>query len=253
MAKSLLELGIRDDVRREAKALQDTLLNTLGWNGIRKLEQFATVNAARAVAPDVRNAAPGGPRGLMGRYVRGRRSRMYSPGAVVGPVAGKKGAWWAKFVVYGTKPHSIPKFTAGNVFFNGRWASKVDHPGAKGNNFIGPTVDRNMEKVRDAFAGTIGLLVRDEAMRNRVLGFSLQYKNQSAANWQQSPYGRHYKNAEYLEPFSAAVREKPAGQGGRRTAEQENRVNATGRIRDVYKASASGTIGVVPRINLRRP
>lgn len=252
MARSLLELKIQGDVRREAKALQDVFLNTLGWNGIRKLEQFATVNAARAVQVPVKEAAPGGARGRIGAYVRGRRSRILRPGAIVGPVAGKKAAWYAKFVVYGTKRHDIPKYNVGSfLVFGGKVRTRVKHPGAKGNNFIGPTVDRNMLKVQEAFIGTIALFMRDEAMRNKVVGLELAYKGQTAAKWQQSEWGRHYKNADYLEPFHAAVREAPAGPAGQRSPAQMNRISASAALRDGYMARASGTISAVPRMKPR--
>ena len=58
MAVNGLELEIQGDVRKQTDALQKVFLETLGWKGIRKLEQFATVNAARALAPYVRAAAP---------------------------------------------------------------------------------------------------------------------------------------------------------------------------------------------------
>ena len=58
MAVNGLELEIQGDVRRQTEALQKVFLESLGWKGVRKLEQFATVNAARALAPYVRDAAP---------------------------------------------------------------------------------------------------------------------------------------------------------------------------------------------------
>lgn len=108
MAVNGLELEIQGNVRQQTEALQKVFLETLGWKGIRKLEQFATVNAARALAPYVRDAAPTDSK-FLAKNVRGRRSRITRPGAIVGPVGGKKHAWYSWFVVKGTKPHTIPK------------------------------------------------------------------------------------------------------------------------------------------------
>jgi HK97 gp10 family phage protein len=176
MAKSALELEIQGDVKKETKKLADTFLNTLGWKGIRKLERFATLNGARAIEPDVRKAAPR-KSGKLAKYVKARRSRYTPGGAMVGPQQGKGKAWYAKFVVYGTKAHiQSPRDQGpGWLVFDQQVVSRVDHPGAKGDNFVAETAERNVGKVRNAFEATIGKLLEDEAFRNKVLGFHAEY------------------------------------------------------------------------------
>jgi HK97 gp10 family phage protein len=177
MAKGALEIEIQGKVRQETKKLADTFLNTLGWKGIRKLERFATLNGARAIEPDVRAAAPR-KSGKLAKYVKARRARLTAGGAIVGPQQGKNKAWYAKFVVYGTKAHiQSPRDQGpGWLVFENRVVSKVEHPGAKGDNFVAETAERNIAKVRNAFEATIGKLIEDEALRNKVLGFEANYK-----------------------------------------------------------------------------
>lgn len=249
MAKNMLELSIQGDVRRDAQRLWDTFESTLGQKGVRKLEVFATVNAARALAPFVREAAPDD-HGLMKKSVRGRRSRYNKSGAIVGPVAGKKAAWYAWFVVRGTKPHRIPKLFSANTLklkhglkYGWNVFNHVDHPGVTGNNFVDRAVEQNLEKGRDAFGATIALMFRDEAFRTKVVGFEVAYKNKTAAQWQSQPWGRNWKNADYLDPIHAVFSERKDNTPG-----QNARLKLAGQRYDRYKAFSSGKTGVVPKI-----
>lgn len=213
MAVNGLEVQIQGDVRRQTEALQKVFLETLGWKGIRKLEQFATVNAARALAPYVKAAAPTDSKQLA-KAVRGRKSRITRPGAIVGPVGGKKGAWYGWLVVKGTREHRIPKLTGGQQAGQAvnRALDRIGaghsifgptpgflHPGVRGNNFVIETVAAKIEVAKDAMAATIVLLLTDTAKRNQVLGLEASYKNKTAARWQREPWGRYWKNADYLE------------------------------------------------------
>jgi hypothetical protein len=203
MPFNALELRLQGQIRSEAKALQDAFLKTLGWQGVRKLEQFAVTNAARAWGKKggpVANAAPSGD-GILRKSIRGRRSRITRPGAVVGPMLGSKGAWWARFVIRGAEPHYIPKLTVSTLFSQ---SSFIDHPGVRPNPFVDRAIESNYNVGADAFSATIALLMQDEAKRNKVLGLEAKYKDQKAAYWQSQPWGRHWKNAEWLEPFHAS-------------------------------------------------
>jgi hypothetical protein len=208
-----LELEIQGDVRKQTDALQKVFLETLGWKGIRKLEQFATVNAARAFAPYVRAAAPTDSKQLA-KSVRGRKSKITKPGAVVGPVGGRKGAYYAWMVVKGTSAHRIPKLTGGqragaaaNAALDRLGAGHSIfgptpgflHPGVRGDNFVIETVAAKIQVGKDAMAATIVLLLNDTAKRNQVLGLEASYKNKTAARWQSEPWGRYWKDADYLE------------------------------------------------------
>jgi hypothetical protein len=208
-----LELEIQGDVRKQTDALQKVFLETLGWKGIRKLEQFATVNAARAFAPHVRAAAPTDSKQLA-KSVRGRKSKITKPGAVVGPVGGRKGAYYAWMVVKGTSAHRIPKLTGGqragaaaNAALDRLGAGHSIfgptpgflHPGVRGDNFVIETVAAKIQVGKDAMAATIVLLLNDTAKRNQVLGLEASYKNKTAARWQSEPWGRYWKDADYLE------------------------------------------------------
>jgi hypothetical protein len=208
-----LELEIQGDVRKQTDALQKVFLETLGWKGIRKLEQFATVNAARALAPYVKAAAPTDSKQLA-KSVRGRKSKITKPGAVVGPVGGRKGAYYAWMVVKGTSAHRIPKLTGGqragaaaNAALDRLGAGHSIfgptpgflHPGVRGDNFVIETVAAKIQVGKDAMAATIVLLLNDTAKRNQVLGLEASYKNKTAARWQSEPWGRYWKDADYLE------------------------------------------------------
>ena len=255
MAKNELEIQIQGNIRVEAKKLQDAFLNTLGWKGVRKLEQFATVNAARALAKPVQAEAPNG-HGALAASVRGRRSRITKPGAVVGPVAGKKHSWYAWFVVKGTKPHHIPKISVGeavgaqlssrgigrNIFDK---PAGFMHPGVPGDPFVDRAVSSNIRLGEDAVGATIALLLVDENKRNMVLGMEVAYKNGSAAQWQSKPYLRHWKNADYLEPFTKS-HEMPDG------PDKVKAIASSLTIRREYKRRASGTAsyGVAKRVNI---
>jgi hypothetical protein len=198
VAKGTVEIQLQGNVRAEAEALQKVFLNSLGWRGVRKLEQFATVNAARALAKPVREKAPKDLGGLA-KSVRGRRSRITRPGAIVGPVAGKKHAWYAWFAVKGTMPHTIPKVTAANLFSDRKF---IEHPGTRGNNFVIDAVEANIQLAKDAMAKTIVLLINDEAMRNKVLGLEIEYANGTATKFQSEQALRQWNKPDFIGPLT---------------------------------------------------
>ena len=214
MAKAAVEIQLQGNVRAEAEALQKAFLNSLGWKGVRKLEQFATVNAARALAPEVRKKAPTD-LGTMAKNVRGRRSRITRPGAIVGPVAGKKYSWYAWFVVKGTKPHTIPKVTAGNLFSDRKF---IEHPGTRGNNFVIEAVEANIQKAKDAMSKTIVLLLNDEAMRAKVLGLEIEYANGTATKFQTESALRHWDKPDFVGPLT------PLQAEGKRRVEANDKI-----------------------------
>jgi len=198
VAKASVEIVLQGNVRAEAEALQKAFLNSLGWRGVRKLEQFATVNAARALAPYVRAKAPADT-GQLAKSVRGRRSRITRPGAIVGPVAGKKQSWYAWFAVKGTKPHTIPRVTAANLFSDRKF---IEHPGTRGSNFVIEAVEANIQVAKDAMAKTIVLLINDEAMRAKVLGLEIAYANGTATKFQSENALRNWKKPDFIGPLT---------------------------------------------------
>ena len=198
MAKASVEIVLQGNVRAEAEALQKAFLNSLGWKGVRKIEQFATVNAARALATYVRAKAPSDT-GQLGKSVRGRRSRITRPGAIVGPVAGKKQSWYAWFAVKGTKPHTIPKVTAKNLFSDRTF---IEHPGTRGSNFVIEAVEANIQVAKDAMAKTIVLLINDEAMRAKVLGLEIEYANGTATKFQSETALQQWNKPDFVGPLT---------------------------------------------------
>jgi len=216
VAKGTIEIELQGNVRAEAQALQNVFLNSLGWRGVRKLEQFATVNAARALAKPVREKAPKDLGGLA-KSVRGRRSRITRPGAIVGPVAGKKHAWYAWFVVKGVKPHTIPKVTAGNLFSDRKF---IEHPGTRGDNFVIDAVEANIQLAKDAMAKTIVLLINDEAMRNKVLGLEIEYANGTATKFQSEQALRQWNKPDFIGPLT------PLQAEGKRRSQAADKVKA---------------------------
>ena len=243
MAKSAVEIELQGNVRAEAKALQTAFLNTLGWRGVRKLEQFATVNAARALAPEVRKNAPNGS-GNLAKSVRGRRSRITRPGAIVGPVAGKKYSWYAWFVVKGTRPHTIPKVTVGNMFSDRKF---IEHPGTSGNNFVIDAVEANIQRAKDAMSATIVLLLNDEAKRNKVLGLEIEYANGTAAKWQGDPALRQWNKPDFVGPLT------PLQAEGKRRSDADNKIKAIARSGRVNQLRQDAQVfGISPNMsNLR--
>jgi hypothetical protein len=179
--------------------------------------------------------------------VRGRRSRITRPGGIVGPVAGKKGAWYAWWTVKGTKPHSLKakqSATRRVAETLSGITNPLNHPGTPGSNWVEATVVAYKEKALDAFGATVTLLMEDQAARNKVLGLEVAYANQSAAVWQSQPYMRHWKNAEYMEGVKSA-----SSMSGKNRSESEwaQLGAASARLR-TYKSRASGSLGVVPKI-----
>ena len=243
MAKGTVEIQLQGNVRAEAEALQKVFLNSLGWRGVRKLEQFATVNAARALAKPVREKAPKDLGGLA-KSVRGRRSRITRPGAIVGPVAGKKHAWYAWFAVKGTKPHTIPKVTVGNMFSDRKF---IEHPGTRGNNFVIEAVEANIQLAKDAMAKTIVLLINDEAMRNKVLGLEIEYANGTATKFQSEQALRQWNKPEFIGPLTPLQAEGKR----RREATDKIKVLAANKRLAQFKQDAQ-VFGIKPNMsNLR--
>jgi hypothetical protein len=184
MAKTGIEVRIQGNVREQTNRLVRAFGQTLGWSGIRKLEQFATVNAARALQPDVKSAAPDGDSGKLAKAVVARRSRLTKPGAIVGPKQGKSGAFYARFVVYGTRAHAIPKADrTAYLFFSGAVRSRVKHPGARADNFVTQTAERQIDKAERAYTATVQALLEDAALRERVLGFEVRYRSGYNRAW----------------------------------------------------------------------
>ena len=243
MAKGTIEIELQGNVRAEAEALQKVFLNSLGWRGVRKLEQFATVNAARALAKPVREKAPKDLGGLA-KSVRGRRSRITRPGAIVGPVAGKKHAWYAWFAVKGTKAHTIPKVTAANLFSDRKF---IEHPGTRGNNFVIEAVEANIQLAKDAMAKTIVLLINDEAMRNKVLGLEIEYANGTATKFQSEQALRQWNKPDFIGPLTPLQAE-----GKRRNqASEKIKVLAANKRLAQFKQDAQ-VFGIKPNMsNLR--
>ncbi len=243
MAKSAVEIQLQGNVRAEAEALQKAFLNTLGWKGVRKLEQFATVNAARALAPEVRKNAPTGT-GDLGKSVRGRRSRITRPGAIVGPVAGKRYAWYSWFVVKGTRPHTIPKVTVGNMFSDRKF---IEHPGTSGNNFVIDAVEANIQRAKDAMSATIVLLLNDEAKRAKVLGLEIEYANGTAAKWQGDPALRQWNKPDFVGPLT------PLQAEGKRRSDADNKIRAIASSNRNARLRADAQVfGITPNMsNLR--
>lgn len=146
-----------------------------------KFEQFATVNAARAAVKHVKAEAPvGDGKGTtMQKVIVGRRSRWRRPRAIVGPKQGKKDAWYAPFVVHGTKPHKI---SAGKNFKvlgigTGIKTKSVQHTGTRPNNFVVRAANRASGIMMDAFAITITKLINDREFRGKIAGLEARYKN----------------------------------------------------------------------------
>ena len=156
------------------------------------------MNAARALAPYVRAKAPADT-GQLAKSVRGRRSRITRPGAIVGPVAGKKQSWYAWFAVKGTKPHTIPKVTAANLFSDRKF---IEHPGTRGSNFVIEAVEANIQVAKDAMAKTIVLLINDEAMRAKVLGLEIEYANGTATKFQSESALRNWNKPDFIGPLT---------------------------------------------------
>jgi hypothetical protein len=144
-----------------------------------KFEQFAVVNAARSVQKYVAAAAPvgDGKTPTMSKLIVGRKSRWNRPRAIVGPKQGKKDAWYAPFVVHGTRPHRIP---AGKRFkvlaFGGVNTRAVQHTGTAPNNFVVRAANAHSGIMLDAFAVTITKLINDKAFAGKVAGLEARYK-----------------------------------------------------------------------------
>jgi hypothetical protein len=220
MAQNLLELKIQQDVLREAQNLWDTFESTLGQRGVRKLEKFATVNAARALAPYVKAEAPQHT-GLLAKSIRGRRSRLIGTGAVVGPVGGAKHAWYGWFVVRGTTPHRMPKQgTIGKIalMFNAEIIHSVEHPGNKANNFVDRAVAAHIQVGQDAFGATIALIFQSEQFRHKILGMEIMYANRTPRDWAHDKTMQFWDKPDYVEPLPGTL----AAEAKRRRVETEN-------------------------------
>ena len=160
--------------------LRGALTGAFDHRTLVKFEQFAVVNAARSVAKYVRAAAPVGDNKAptMSKLIVGRRSRWNRPRAIVGPKQGKKDAWYAPFVVHGTKPHTIKagkRFKA--LVFGGTAVKSVQHLGTAPNNFVVRAANAHSGIMLDAFAVTITKLINDRHFANKVAGLQAKYKN----------------------------------------------------------------------------
>lgn len=194
MARSPLEISIKEDVvLREIRNLQQALGDAFNPRELDKMAQFATVNAARALQDSVRDESPD-LTGFMDKKVKGRRSRLTRPGAIVGPVGGKKGAWYAKFVVYGTRAHRIYGSVGGKAdllgaainkplkLISGQTVNAVRHPGAQSNNFVVRAAERNIDRATDAYTASMAKFMTDDHFRQKVVGLQATYRSKYGAD-----------------------------------------------------------------------
>lgn len=135
----------------QSKGIPETIRKLQGLTGkeLERKSRTVIARSARAIlVPPVKAAAPTGP-GKHGRYphaagtlakkVGARQVRLRSgemAAVSVGPKRGRNGAWWAGWVIRGTKPHVIRARYAKSLFFNGSNITEVRHPGAKANPFV---------------------------------------------------------------------------------------------------------------------
>jgi len=194
MPRSPLEITIQQDVvLREIRNLQAALGDAFNPRELDKMAQFATVNAARSVQADVRHESPDRT-GFMDKQVKARRSRLTRPGAIVGPVQGAAKAWYAKFVVHGTKPHRIYGGVGGRADFigaainkplklvSGQTVAAVRHPGAKSNDFVQRAAERNIAKITDAYTASMAKFMTDDHFRQKVIGLQAYYRSRYGAD-----------------------------------------------------------------------
>lgn len=194
MPRSPLEVVIKDDlVLREIANLRAALGSAFSPRELDKMAQFATVNAARAIQQDVKAESPDRT-GFMDKQVKGRRSRLTRPGAIVGPVQGKSKAWYAKFVVYGTKPHRIYGGVGAGAdligavinkplkLLSGQTVAAVRHPGARSNDFVQRAAQRNADKIADAYTASMAKFMTDDHFRKKVVGLEAYYRSRYGAD-----------------------------------------------------------------------
>jgi hypothetical protein len=109
MAKGI-EIEIQKSVQPEIARLRQALADGFNERNLIRWEALATLNAARALDDAVTAAAPQGDSdsahpGFLKKQIKARRSKYNKPGAIIGPQRGPKKAFYADWIVFGTKPH----------------------------------------------------------------------------------------------------------------------------------------------------
>lgn len=137
----------------QTKGIEATIQRLQGLSGKeleRKTRNVLTRSVRAILVPPVRREAQkiakaktGGkyphPAGVLAKKVHAVQIKRRTGEMVavsVGPKRGKNGAWWAGWVIRGTKPHVIRARNGGSLFFNGSNISEVHHPGAKSDPFV---------------------------------------------------------------------------------------------------------------------
>lgn len=124
---------------RYVKGAQEVQAELLAYPA--KVEQKVTRNSMAAGARLVRDAAraevpvrSGKLRGTIRVATRAKKDGVTTAGIRVGDR--KKGIFWRHFVLGGTKPHVIVAKRGKGLKVGNLQVSRVQHPGAKPNNFI---------------------------------------------------------------------------------------------------------------------
>ena len=109
MAKGI-EIEIQKAVQPEIARLRQALADGFNERNLTRWEALATLNAARALDDAVTAAAPQGDSdsahpGFLKKQIKARRSKYNKPGAIIGPQRGTKKAFYADWIIFGTKPH----------------------------------------------------------------------------------------------------------------------------------------------------
>ena len=134
-------------------------------SGFKRMQSFATLNAARKMLQPMKQAAPTGTTttnpGRLKKNVKARGVRFNRPGAVVGVKRGKNDAWYAWFV------------TAGR---SGRRTTKrglVSVQPVSGRPFVSDTVKRGgiIDSAMEAYSATVEKFLNDGAFRNTIMKF----------------------------------------------------------------------------------
>lgn len=109
-----------------------------------KIEKNVLRGSLRAGMNVVKPVAQRNIHSVSGLLAKGLKVRTNARGGKVTASLRTTGphAWIARFVEFGTRAHRIPKLgQIANLFFGGRFAKSVDHPGAKPHPFLRPALD----------------------------------------------------------------------------------------------------------------
>jgi hypothetical protein len=173
--RSDFEIKLAPEVDKSLAAFTKEINERYDPKTVNRVLQFALVRGAASLVPLIRQDVPHQKYGTgrMQKAIRVKKSRYFTPGAVVGISLGKnradkKGAYYAWMYTNGAKQHVEFGKRNGPLRFGPKIIYRVDHPGFKGHSFVEKSVQSHMDRALQSIAKITNKFLVDEAFSQRI-------------------------------------------------------------------------------------